>query len=303
MGANPMQKMKKNSLLIGLAIGLTIGLVLCVIMYFVLPKITSMTKGSNGVVTGAVLNKEIKAGTQITENDITLLSVAKEMAPTDVTTKVVGGVAKIDLLSGTVLGTSMLGVSSETITDDLREQEYNMISLPTTLEAGDFIDIRLQLPNGGDYIVISKKRVLKCNSSTIWLNMYEEEIELMSNAIIEYYIMAGSKLYATKYTDAGLQTASVGTYVPNSDVAALIKADTNVKNYINQERYSDSLKSIRNNIINSYVNQYSDDALKNIEENIQKEIKNLQATREAWFASANSAKTTTNTTTNTTTAK
>ena len=55
------------------------------------------------------------------------------------------------------------------------------------------------MPNGGDYIVVSKKQVLKCDSTNISLNMYEEEIDIMSNAIIEYYIMPGSKLYATTY--------------------------------------------------------------------------------------------------------
>lgn len=289
MGANPMQKIKRNSILTGLAIGLGIGTIICVVMYFVMQKLPVSATGKGEAITVCVLNKDIKSGTQITQNDVTTLNVSRQNAPSDATTQVVGGVAKIDLLTGTIIGSSMLNTSSETLTDDLREQEYNMISLPTNLGVGDFIDIRLQLPNGGDYIVISKKKVLKCNSTTVWLNMHEEEIELMSNAIIEYYIMAGSKLYATTYTEPGSQIAAIGTYVPNEDVASLISENPNIKSYINAERYSEGLKAIRSKYINKSVNQYSESAISNIEENMKNEIESLKEAREAYFGALNAA--------------
>lgn len=288
MGANPMQKMKRNSILIGLVIGLVIGLIMCVILYmFLSGSGASTTKGET--ISVCALNKTIKAGTTITSGDITYKKVKTTDVPSDVTNQVVNGIAKIDLSAGTILTKSMITASEETTKDDVRAQEYNMISLPSKLAEGDFIDIRLQLPNGADYIVVSKKQVQECNASTIWLNMNEEEIELMSNAIIEYYIMKGSKLYASVYTEPGIQTASVGTYVPNSSVSTLISSNPNIKNYINQERYSDALKAIRNNNITSSLNQYSEDAIKNIEENMQEEIKTLKQTRESYFGALNSA--------------
>ena len=291
MGANPMQKMKRNSILMGLIIGLIIGLIMCAGLYlFLTNSKASVITGKDGTVSVCVLNKTIKSGTAITAADIITTKVSKDSAPADATTQVINGVAKIDLTAGTVLGTSMINTTSETLTADIREQEYNMITLPTQLSTGDFVDIRLQLPNGGDYVVVSKKQVLKCDSSTVWLNMHEEEIELMSNAIIEYYIMAGSKLYATTYVEPGLQTAAVGTYVPNSEVAALINANPNITNVINSDRYSDALKAIRNNNIKSEVNKYSESAIENIENNMQEEIKTLKESREAYFGTLNSAK-------------
>jgi len=290
MGANPMQKMKRNSTLTGLIIGLIIGLILCAIVYLFLTSTSgtgSMSKGNT--ITVCILNKSIKSGTTITAADIITKNVSIDNAPADATTQVINGVAKIDLTTGTILTTGMLNTSGETLTADLREQEYNMITLPSQLSVGDFIDIRLQLPNGGDYIVVSKKQVLNCNSNTVWLNMYEEEIELMSNAIVEYYIMAGSKLYATTYIDAGLQTAAVGTYVPNKTVSELISHNPNIKNYINSDRYSEALMNIRNSNINSAVNQYSEDALQNIEKNMQDEIEALKQSRETYFGALNSA--------------
>lgn len=290
MGSNPMQKMKRNSILIGLIVGLVIGLIMCVAVYFFLNKNGGAISTGNGeTVSVCVLNKNINSGAKITEADFITKTVSKDNVPTNATTQVINGVAKIDLSKGTILTSSMLNAGSTEITADLREQEYNMITLPSQLAVGDFIDIRLQLPNGGDYVVISKKQVLKCDSSTIWLNMYEEEIELLGNAIIEYYIMTGSKLYATTYVEPGLQTAAVGTYVPNSTVASLISANPNIKNVINSERYSDALKAIRNNNIKSEVDKYSDTALENIETNMQEEIKTLKESREAYFGVLNSA--------------
>lgn len=287
MGANPMQKMKRNSTLMGIIIGLVIGLVLCVCLYiFLTGPGKELTKGDTKQV--QVLVSSVKSGGTISLANVSVKTMSIEDVPADAVAISQDVIAKIDLSAGTILTSGMLNMSENTLTNDLREQEYNMISLPTNLTIGDFIDIRLQLPNGGDYIVISKKKVLNCNATTVWLNMYEEEIELMSNAIIEYYTMSGSKLYATTYTEPGLQTAAVGTYVPNEYVASLITANPNIKSYLNSERYSDNLKAIRNGTIKEELNKYNDSKMTNIESKIQEEIKNLQESRETYFGTLNS---------------
>ncbi len=48
---------------------------------------------------------------------------------------------------------------NNTTSDDVRKQEYNVIVLPTQIQTGDYVDIRLSMPNGQDYIVASKKNV------------------------------------------------------------------------------------------------------------------------------------------------
>lgn len=204
-------------------------------------------------------------------------------------------VAKINMKMNSILTVDALSRSNEIVKDDLRKQEYSMIVLPSDVNIGDYIDIRLQVPNGGDYIVISKKRVVDCNSNSVWLNMYEEEIDLMSNAIIEYYIMPGSKLYATKYNEPGMQTAAIGTYVPNAAVSNLITHNPNIKENINTERYSEALRNIRNQDINAALAPYYIDpdgdgkteALDNIEKNMDDEIKKIKEAREAYFGSLN----------------
>lgn len=292
MGTNPMQKIKRNSMLTGLTVGLVIGLILCAIVYVFLTKMPNSAGASKGeVITVYALNKNIKSGSKVTENDVTPKVMRKTDVPADAVSIKSDVIAKIDLTAGTVLSSGMVDNAENPTTTDSREQEYNMIALPSQLQAGDFVDIRLQLPNGGDYIVVSKKQVKNCNSTTVWLKMNEEEILTMSNAIIEYYIMAGSKLYATKYTDPGMQAASTPTYCPNSEVTALIMGDKNITSQITdgQGKFSQALIELRNNSINKELNNYSEERLENIEKNIQNEIKGLQEAREAYFGTLDSA--------------
>ena len=108
-----------------------------------------------------------------------------------------------------------------------------MIALPSDLKTDDTVDVRLRLPNGADYVVLSKKKVKVPEAggnqsySTVSLNLNETEILLMSAAIIDYYKIQGSKIYINKYTDPGLQKASMLTYIPSEDALRVINKDPN----------------------------------------------------------------------------
>ena len=58
----------------------------------------------------------------------------------------------------TVVTPQLVVQSSEIVTDDTRQQEYNMISLPVDLMTNDYVDIRLMTPSGQDFIVVSKQK-------------------------------------------------------------------------------------------------------------------------------------------------
>lgn len=121
-------------------------------------------------------------------------------------------IAKIDISANTAVTTDMLTLRENAINKDVRLEEYNMLQLPSTLENGDYVDVRLALANGQDYIVISKKEVKRCDLTTIWIEVSEDEITTMSNAIIESYIMPGAKLYVNRYVEPGLQLAATPNY-------------------------------------------------------------------------------------------
>lgn len=169
-------------------------------------------------------------------------------------------IAKIAMKANTIITRNSIAVSDEITTDDLRKEEYNVIQLPVDLNPDEYVDVRLMLPNGQNYIVVSKKKVTipsvngEYLADTIQMNLTEEEILTLSCAIYENYKIQGSKLYATRYTEAGIQNAATKTYKPNNYVINLIKNNQNIvsdaKNALSERNNSD---------IDRALNQYGDE--------------------------------------------
>lgn len=193
-------------------------------------------------------------------------------------------IAKIDMNANTILTPGMIARSNEIITADIREQQYNMLVLPQNLEVDNYIDIRIMLPNGQDYIVVSKKRVKNADAQTIWIDMSEAEILLMSNAIVENYVTTGSKLYATIYVEPGNQSQAQLTYVPSYEVTTLIQKDPNIVSKAKDELVNRYLNNadIRGQIQNQ-LNQHSDEAQSNIETKVQEEITKSEEARKQYI--------------------
>ena len=242
-----------------------------------------------------VVVSDIKSGESLQGKAI-IKQVESTAVPTNAITEASSGkyindktVAKINLASGTVVTSEMISSSSESNGNDVRIQEYNMIVLPSRLEVGDFLDIRLRLPNGEDYIVISKKEVKQASEDTIWLKVTEDEILTMSNAIVEAYIMKGSKLYATTYTEAGNQTKSTPTYPVSYEVLKLIETNPNIVTAARNELYNRYNASQRNDYISKALNGYSNTAITNIESQISDAVARQQEARKAYLNSLQSA--------------
>ena len=212
-------------------------------------------------------------------------------------------VAKIDMKANTVLASSFIARADKIDTDDVRQQEYNSFVLPVDLFTGDYIDIRLMLPNGQDYIVVSKKQVTvpDVNGSyltdTIQMKMSEDEILSVSNAIVDAYRMDGSKLYVTKYTEAGMQEASTPTYVVSDEVAKLIESDPNIVSTAMaalSARYNannGALKNTRSQGINGALSNYGKD--ENVSQKMDESITSTKEARQQYLQSLTGTATTT----------
>lgn len=201
-------------------------------------------------------------------------------------------IAKIDMNMNTVLTTDMIARGA-LLGDDVRKQEYNAVVLPIDLVTGDYVDIRMQLPTGQDFIVVSKKEVEipfvegMDSVDTIWLNLSEDEILSMSCAIVETYRINGTKLYATKYTDPGMQEASIPTYPINAETRDLIIGNPNVTDQAEKalrDRYTETLVNIRNNIINKEL-QKEENASTNVSGKVNESIVKTQEERQNYLES------------------
>ena len=204
-------------------------------------------------------------------------------------------IAKVDMKQNTLITTDLITKGDNLVQDDVRKQEYNMVVLPMDLTTGDYIDVRVMFPNGQDFIVVSKKEVEIPNiagvdsEDTIWINLSEDEILHMSCAIINAAQVRGAKIYATKYTEAGMQTAATPTFPVNAGTSALLQSDPNILESamaVIRNRYNNGNSAdLRNNYINSQIEQQGEQAQSNLETQMQDSITNSKNSRKEYLES------------------
>lgn len=310
MAKNPMQRKAQNSFLLGVVVTL---LITSVIIGFLILQLTKMTKQKQeeeeNMKTVYILNTDLNSGDVITEDMLDMKTLNGDIAPSnaissDALSKMINVenedgmlikkakvISKINLKQGTVLTADMIKEEG-TLNADERRMEYNVILLPSQIEDGKYIDVRLRLPNGKDFIVVSHKKIELAvvdgveSLNNMYLNLSETEILTLSCAIVEAYKMDGSKLYAAEYVEPGLQGAATETYLPDDATMDLISKNPNclveAKNAIitryNNTKTKDAVrKQIKNSI--------SDDWRDNVTEKVTEEIEKMQEERQNYLDS------------------
>lgn len=313
MAKNPMQRKAQNSFLLGMLITL---LVTGLIIAFLILQLTKLTKAQKqaevSMKTVYIVAQDIESGEPVTADKLISKQVDGTTVPGNVLTpaeldaksnifdengnliKKVEVVSKIKLMQGTVITNEMIAEQGE-LAADLRQQEYNMFIIPTQLMTGQYVDVRLRLPNGKDYIVVSHKRITIPENegapslTTVSLNLSEVEILTLSCAIVESYKISGSLLYVNQYIEPGLQGAATPTYIPDDDTINLISQDPNcVKQAIDELRKiceNATKKGIIRNPINNGLNENSDEATDNAVNALKEEIKRAQEERQKYLES------------------
>ncbi len=295
MATNPMQRKAKNSFLLGFLLMLLIA---AIVVGFLLLQLVQANQELDTIEaskkTTYALKVDVTSGAEITADMLATVSTDASAIPTDAITPgsiEEGSVARINLTRGTILTENMITNSEGEYGDDLRLQEYNMLVLPSQLATGDYIDIRLRMPNGTDYIVVSKKMVEipqiagVDSTDSIWIKMTEEETLLLSNAIVESYITDGSLLYVTRYTEPGMQAAATPTYLPNDAVIRLMEQDPNITTEAKNALFT------RNNSTRSVIRDSGISAIVNSQENgndnlisgVEEEITRSQEERQRYL--------------------
>lgn len=274
MAKNPMQKKTRNSFIFGaLMMFVIMGLVSAVLAYMLIQLKSEENNRVAKQKSVFVMISSVASGNAVDSSMLKQTKVDSSVAPSDAVTLgdlTENTIAKIDLTKGVIVTSAMISEKDNEVKDSLRVQEYNMINIPSQIATGDFIDIRLRMPDGHDYIVVSKKKVEipTINGidslNTIWVKLTEDETILMSNAIVEAYQMEGALLYTTKYVEPGMQENATPTYVPSAEVLNLITQNPNIEQEAKQaiySRYNSDAAGIRNNI-NSELNSVDSDTRK-----------------------------------------
>lgn len=313
MAINPMQRRARNSFIQGALLSLVLMLIVVLFLVREMKSINDAKEALENANTKAyVAMKDLKSGETITfeedfksetvrtkipkdqiisaddwefvdENDIVTPKYAEDGTPIYKTIKI-----KVDVPAGTIVTKDMIYEEGYQTEDSERIQEYNMIVLPSTLKNGDHVDIRLTMPTGQDYIVVSKKEVIGTTDTGLWIKVTEDEILTMNNAIVESYILPGSKLYAIQYTEAGMQKEAIPTYQVGKEVKDLMDRDPNVT-----QRARDELAAIYNGDLRTYyfdmpLNLYvveQEDRDSSVQSGFEEEIQKIQEDRAAFVES------------------
>lgn len=296
MAMNPMQRKIRNSFLFGFLVALILGAV--VIGLLIVQNKKTQEELAKAQEQQKIALKEVYVAEASAEKDeilsITTASLPAQYVPDNAITadnienyyadddeaqENLQMIAKIAIKENTILTEDMVEKTADAAT--YRMIEYSMISLPSKLEEGDYIDIRIAYSTGADFVILSKIKVQSCNTNSIWLKVSESQLLLLNNAIIESYIIAGTKLYATQYTNSA-QAELNSTYVPNPTVVSLIQANsfTEYDKNVVKDANSDAM-DIRQ-YINSVLDTYTDDEKTDkVNEGYTTEKTTVQAAREA----------------------
>lgn len=298
MAINPMQRKARNSFLIGMLVTLLVTGIIIAILFIQLTnaKKEQKTESASKVKVYA-LSKDVKSGEKLEYSDFYEVSVDSKTVASDAVYSLYDLfgdedelIAKIEMTANTLVTSKMVTTKENKLTDDVRKQEYNMISLQTGIENGEYIDIRMMMPSGQDFIVISKKQVEipvidgVYSGDTIRLELTEDETLRMSSAIVEAWKISGAKLYATEYVEAGIQEAATPTYLPNSEVWESIRTNPNIVDEAIKglnEIYNKQL-SIRNNYINAALST-EQNAQANLESGMNESVTKTQEDRKTYL--------------------
>lgn len=283
MASNPMQRKSRISFILGMLAALLIAAVFVMLL---MTKIKKLQKEKQDLINSQpilsnvyTVSERIAKGGEIPE--LKPIAIDSTKVPQNALTSSFftdddGNPrtfkALVDIEPNTIITQSMVEEDSED-SESLRRLEYNMLTLPSTLKKETYIDIRLSLASGMDFIVVSKKYVEDCNSSTIWLELGERDMMTLNCAIIDSYIIEGSKIYVVPYSDATQAEVST-TYIPSEQARAVISANGD-----NNFGSSDYINMIRSHIESGYAGKTDSEKASDVESGFATEEAALKAAR------------------------
>jgi len=201
----------RKRLLYGILIGAGIGVIgIAITLIWSISVVNSYKEGTNkeyiaNYTTEVVmLNRDVIQGETITNDMLTTARVHVSSSPIDQAgAGAVGKIAKYNIPANIPLVNSMFG--DEIVTIDERIQEVSSVMLPTGLVEGEFIDIKIKMASGLEYVVLPQIKVEKIFGTTVWLYLNEEELYLLNSAIVDTYLSDGVTLYGVRYVDPTTQ--------------------------------------------------------------------------------------------------
>lgn len=193
--------------------------------------LSSTIEALGPIETVYTVNGTVKPGSEILDEHITEMSLPSSMISEPYVTNpadIVGKLYKVAVNPGTPLTNDM--IMDRTIDDTTRDVDIVVDRWTVGLTVGDYIDFRITLPYGDDYIAISHLRIESIGSATLKVYMNEAQWQIYQGALVDYYlnVAKGASIYVTKYVEPGVQKSAETYYAVPENVKAIMLVDPNI---------------------------------------------------------------------------
>ncbi len=207
------------------------------------------------LVTAYVVRADVVAGKPVEETDLQPVDIPLSMAGTMVTnindTK--GKFYKIGLKQGSTLTVDMLLDSK--LEDSTRLFDVVTDENPLGLRPGSYVDVRISMPLGEDFVAMTHKRVHSINSGILKLAVTEQDIHVYNSMLVDKILYPGTRIYAVEYAEPGAQKAATSYYPVSKNVLAILEKDPNLVEAVKQDMVArrDQLEASLNSAINPEI--------------------------------------------------
>jgi hypothetical protein len=175
---------------------------------------------------------KVYSGKEIYAEDLVPVSVPVSTLDTSSITdmsQLVGRYYKVNIAPGTILSADML-MEEKNEGDKIYTKELTFDALPVSTVVGDYIDLRVILPTGEEYVVLSHEQIKRLYNTTITLFISEEENILLNSLFNDLAIYPnGCYAYLYKYIEPGKDTDTIAFYPAQERLTNFILFNPNVK--------------------------------------------------------------------------
>lgn len=191
------------------------------------------------------IKTSVNMGQVIKEDDLTLQTVPTSTIPTNVITdkaSLIGNYFRIGLEPGITLTADF--VSVEEYIGSVYERDIFLDSIPVGTKVGDYLDIRVVLPGGEEFVVFPHKRVNARYENAVKMKFDEADLWLYTSMNVDraLYKDVGFKIYSTKYVDPGAHDATVAYYPVRKEVTDIMNVSGNLSDRQKERMWNENLR-------------------------------------------------------------
>jgi hypothetical protein len=207
----------------------------------------------------------VRMGQEIKDEDLVLQTIPTSSVPGNVISNknaIIGKYWRIGFEPGITLTSDLINI--EKYIGSVYDRDVFLDSLPVGTQVGDYLDVRIVLPGGEEFVVFPHKRVNARFDNAIKLRFDESDLWIYTsmNRDKALYKAAGLQLYATKYTDPGSHDKTVAYYPVRKEVLDIMNISGNLTDEQKSRMWNESLRASIDAKLKFYSDPLNSDASK-----------------------------------------